>query len=288
MATDPSGLAEVFELHRPRLRGLAYRLLGSLADADDAVQEAWLRLSRSDTESVHNPAAWLTTVVSRLCLNMLRTRRNRREDLAGHRFPDPVIVEDSSGPQDHVELAESVSLALLVVLETLNPAERVAFVLHDVFAVPFDEIAPLLDRSVAGARQLASRARRRVKDATPTPDPDLGRQRAVVEAFMAAARGGDLASLMATLDPDVILVANRAGGDVDRRGAQAVADSALMFSRPEATNVRLVRVNGAIGALSIRDGRAFSLLTFVVRRDRIARIDVLADPDRLTELGLGS
>lgn len=289
--TDEKVLAELFEEHRSHLRAVAYRMLGSLNDADDAVQEAWLRLSRTDSDAVDNLAAWLTTVVSRICLNVLRSRQNRREDLLGVRFPDPIItVGDSDDPQHQALLADSVGLALLVVLEALTPAERLAFVLHDMFAMPFDEIAPLVDRTPAATRQLASRARRRVQDNAPAPDPDFGpHQRAVVEAFLAAARNGDMTQLMLALDPNVILYADRGAasstGPVELHGADAVADSAVLFATPGAST-GFARVNGAVGAISRLRGRTFALLTFVVRDGRIARIDVLADPDRLADLDL--
>ncbi|MEU4893949.1 RNA polymerase sigma factor SigJ [Streptomyces sp. NPDC044780] len=286
-------LAEGFEAHRGHLRAVAYRMLGSLSEADDAVQEAWLRLSRSDTGAVRNLGGWLTTVVGRVCLDMLRVRTARREEPLGVRLPDPVISgEGGPGPEDRALLADSVGLALLVVLETLAPAERLAFVLHDLFGVPFDEIAPIVDRTPAAARQLASRARRRVRGAAPVPDADLARQRAVVDAFLAAAHEGDFQGLIALLDPDVVLRADYGGAAAlaprEVRGAAAVADQALTFSRHGGTGVltRPALVNGAVGVVGSRAGRPFSVLAFTVVDGRIAAIDVLADPARLDRLDL--
>lgn len=286
-------LAEGFEAHRGHLRAVAYRMLGSLSEADDAVQEAWLRLSRSDTGAVRNLGGWLTTVVGRVCLDMLRSRTARREEPLGVRLPDPVISgAGGPGPEDQALLADSVGLALLVVLETLAPAERLAFVLHDLFAVPFEEIAPIVDRTPAAARQLASRARRRVRGAAPVPDADLARQREVVDAFLAAARDGDFDGLIAVLDPDVVLRADygpapaRAPREV--HGAAAVADQALTFSRLSGTDLRSrpALVNGAVGVVSFREGRPFSVLAFTVTDGRIVAVDILADPGRLSGLGL--
>jgi RNA polymerase sigma factor (sigma-70 family) len=282
-------LAERFEEHRGELRAVAYRMLGSLSEADDAVQEAWLRLSQADTSEVRNLGAWLTTVVGRVSLNMLRSRRTRREDPLGPRLPDPVISpEEGTGPEQEVLLADSVGLALLVVLEMLPPAERLAFVLHDMFAVPFDEIAPILGRSPAAARQLASRARRRVRGAAPPPDRDLARQRQVVNAFFAAARGGDFAALVEVLDPDVVLRSDfgaPAGSSVVLRGAEVVARQALMFAGPS----RLVRpalVNGAAGVVVTMHGRLVSVMAFTVSNGKIVAIDGFSDPDRLSQLDL--
>jgi RNA polymerase sigma factor (sigma-70 family) len=282
-------LAERFEEHRGELRAVAYRMLGSLNEADDAVQEAWLRLSQADTSEVRNLGAWLTTVVGRVSLNMLRSRRTRREDPLGPRLPDPVISpEEGTGPEQEVLLADSVGLALLVVLEMLPPAERLAFVLHDMFAVPFDEIAPILGRSPAAARQLASRARRRVRGAAPPPDRDLARQRQVVNAFFAAARGGDFAALVEVLDPDVVLRSDfgaPAGSSVVLRGAEVVARQALMFAGPS----RLVRpalVNGAAGVVVTMHGRLVSVMAFTVSNGKIVAIDGFSDPDRLSQLDL--
>src|SRR5580704_16590803 len=251
---EPDRLAESFEQNRTRLRAVAYRMLGSFAEADDAVQEAWLRLSRSDADGVDNLSAWLTTVVARVCLNALRARNTRREEPIGVHVPDPVISRaDGTSPEDEALLADSVGLALLVVLETLTPAERLAFVLHDMFDLPFDEIAPIVGRSPATARQLASRARRRVRGAdAPAPDPDTGRQREVVDAFFAAARHGDFDALVAVLDPDVVLRVDGGTGLAEAsarvRGAAAVAGQALMFNQPAAA-VQAALVNGAAGAV---------------------------------------
>jgi RNA polymerase sigma factor (sigma-70 family) len=282
-------LAGRFEADRPRLRAVAYRMLGSLSEADDAVQEAWLRLSRSDTSQIDNLSGWLTTIVARVCLDILRARRSRREDpLDGH-MPDPVVSrEDRSDPDHEALLADSVGLALLVVLDMLAPNERLAFVLHDIFAVPFDEIAAIVGRSPTAARQLASRARRRVEGAA-VPDTDLSTQRAVVDAFFAAARDGDFDALVAVLDPDIVL---RSDGGVRRpaasvvvRGASAVATQAFAF-RQLNQFVRPALVNGAAGVVVAPHGRPFSVMAFAVSDGRIVEIDVLADPDRLRELDL--
>ncbi|MFJ1541235.1 RNA polymerase sigma factor SigJ [Micromonospora chalcea] len=284
-----TGLAERFELERPRLRAVAYRLLGSLTDAEDAVQETWLRLSRTDPATVDNLDAWLTTVVARVSLNTLRSRAARREDPLDVRLPDPVVDTGADDPAHAAVLADSVGLALLVVLDTLSPAERLAFVLHDMFGVPFDEIGPLVDRSPAAARQLASRARRRVRGQAPTPDPDLTRQRAVVDAFLAAARDGDLDALIAVLHPDVVLRSDagtaRARHTVVLTGAKTVAAQATTFGRlfPHA---RPVLVNGAAGVLVSAGDRPLSVMAFTVTGGRIAAVDVIADPRRLAALGL--
>jgi RNA polymerase sigma-70 factor (ECF subfamily) len=282
-------LAERFEANRGHLRAVSYRMLGSLSEADDAVQEAWLRVSRADTAGVDNLAGWLTTVVARTCLNLLRSRASRREQPLGLHQPDPVVSRaDGGDPENEVLLGESVGLALLVVLETLTPAERVAFVLHDVFAVPFDEIAAIVETSTAAARQLASRARRRVRTA-PTPDVDLTRQREVVDAFFAASRNGDFAALVAVLDPDVVLRSDggalRASATMVIRGGNTLAGQAITFAAG-APFARPARVNGAAGVVIARDGRPLSVMGFVVRNGRIATIDVLADPARLAELDL--
>jgi RNA polymerase sigma factor (sigma-70 family) len=278
-------LAERFEQHRPRLRAVAYRMLGSLAEADDAVQDAWLRLSRSDAEQIDNLGGWLTTVVARECLHMLRSRRNRREDPFATHLPDLVAVPAGDlDPEQEALLADSVGLALLVVLDQLTPAERLAFVLHDMFELPFEEIAGIVGRSPAAARQLASRARRRVNGAEiPSPDPDLARQRQVVGAFYAAAWTGDFDALVQVLDPDVVL---RTDFGTTRpptvvRGAPAVAKQARA---PRGGALRPALVNGAIGALIIRDGRPFSVMAFTVAGDKIVRIDVVRDPDRVHRL----
>jgi len=282
-------LAERFEEQRPRLRAVAYRMLGSLSEADDAVQEAWLRLSRADTGGVENLDGWLTTVVARVCLNMLRGRRSRREEPLDLRMPDPIGPEGRGDPEQEALLAEGVGLALLVVLDTLTPAERLAFVLHDLFAVPFEEIAALLDRSPAAARQLASRARRRVRGAAPAPDPDLVHQRAVVDAFFAAARDGDFEALVAVLDPEVVLRADggtaRARQSVVIHGAREVAAQAAIGAR-FAPFVRPALVNGTAGAVVVAGGRLLSVMAFTVANGRVAAIDVLFDPDRLAGLDL--
>ncbi len=283
-------LAARFEENRTHLRAVAYRMLGSLSEADDAVQEAWLRLSRSDTSRVDNLGGWLTTIVARVCLDMLRSRTSRREQPLGAHLPDPIVGRDDwVDPEQQALLAEGVGLALLVVLETLAPAERLAFVLHDMFAVPFEEIAPIVGRSAGAARQLASRARRRVQAAT-VPDADLARQRAVVDAFLAASRGGDFEALLAVLDPDVVVRADvgavPAGASREVRGARAVARQALSFSRV-AGFARPALVNGAAGVVSLApDGRPFSVMGFTVRHGKIVEIYILADPARLRQLDL--
>jgi RNA polymerase sigma-70 factor (ECF subfamily) len=283
-------LAERFEENRTRLRAVAYRMLGSLSEADDAVQEAWLRLSRADTSGVANFGGWLTTVVARVCLDMLRARKSRREAPLGAHLPDPIVShEDGSDPEHEALLADSVGLALLVVLETLAPAERLAFVLHDMFAVPFDEIAPIVGRSPTAARQLASRARRRVQGAATVPDADLTHQREVVNAFLAAARGGDFDALLAVLDPDVVFRADRgavpAGVSIEVRGARAVAEQALAYS-VRARFAQPALVNGAVGVVVAPRGRLFVVLGLTVRRGKIVEIDVVADPARLRQLDL--
>ncbi|WP_410618224.1 sigma-70 family RNA polymerase sigma factor [Amycolatopsis sp. cmx-8-4] len=284
---DADWLAHRFETHREHLRAVAYRMLGSLSEADDAVQESWLRLSRSDTSDVENLAGWLTTVVGRVCLDMLRSRKARREEFV----PDPIITREDDGPEESALLADSVGLALLVVLDTLTPGERLAFVLRDMFAMPFEEIAPIVGRSETATRQLASRARRRVQGAPVAPDPDVARQRAVVDAFLAAARGGDFEALVSVLDPAVVLRADRGaerGGPIEVTGAAAVADQALTFSRLGAGGgtVRRALVNGAAGVVATREGRPFSVLGFTVAGGRIVAIDILADPARLDRLDL--
>jgi len=285
-------LTERFEADRTRLRAVAYRMLGSLSEADDAVQESWLRLSRADTRGVENLAAWLTTVVARVCLNMLRTREARREEPLGVHIPDPIISHaDGGDPEHEALLADSVGLALLVVLDTLTPAQRLAFVLHDMFAVPFEEIAPMIERSPAAARQLASRGRRRVQGAAPAPDPDLGRQRAVVEAFFAAARDGDFDALVAVLDPDIVLRAD--GGTVRARqtvvihGAGDVAAQAVLATR-FAPFVRPALINGTAGVVVVAGERVLSVMGFAVAHGRIVAIDVLLDPERLAALDLAA
>ncbi len=283
-------LTERFEEQRTRLRAVAYRMLGSLSEADDAVQDAWLRVSRADTSSVENLSAWLTTVVARVCLNMLRARETRREDPLDVHMPDPIINQEGRhDPEQEALLADSVGLALLVVLDTLTPAERLAFVLHDMFAVPFDEIAPMIERSPAAARQLASRARRRVQGQAPVPDPDIARQREVVDAFLAAARDGDFDALVAVLDPDVVLRADggtaRTRPTVVLRGAQTVAAQAAI-GKKLARFARPALVNGTAGVVAVVGGRVFSVMGFTVAHGKIVAIDVLYDPDRLADLDL--
>jgi RNA polymerase sigma factor (sigma-70 family) len=287
---DKDLLAERFEEHRPRLRGVAYRMLGSVGEADDAVQEAWLRFSRADTRDVENLGAWLTTVVGRVSLNMLRSRRSRREKPLEVHMPDPIVTRpEGSDPEHEALLADSVGLALLVVLETLDPAERLAFVMHDMFAVPFGEIAPMVGRSPDATRQLASRARRRVRGAAPAPDTDLSRQREVVNAFFAAAREGDFDALVAVLDPEIVLRADggaaRAEDTHEVHGARAVAERALTFARLSPF-VRPALVNGVAGVVVAPQGRPFSVMAFTVRGGKIAAIDALSDPERLRELDL--
>jgi RNA polymerase sigma-70 factor (ECF subfamily) len=283
-------LAAQFEQHRAHLRGVAYRMLGSLSEADDAVQEAWLRLSRSDSDEIENLGGWLTTVVARVCLNTLRARTTRREEPLDVRVPDPVVSNESGlDPEHEALLADSVGLALLVVLETLTPSERLAFVLHDMFAVPFDEIGSMLDRSPTAARQLASRARRRVRGAAPVPDADLRRQREVVDAFFAAARDGDFEALVAVLDPDVVLRSD--GGELRPnvtaviRGAREVASRAVTFAHLS-PYVRPALINGAAGVVVAPRGQPFSVMGFTVTNGRIVEIDAVGDPARLRELDL--
>src|SRR5215813_2649305 len=276
---ENEGLAERFEAQRAHLRAVAYRMLGSQSEADDAVQEAWLRLSRSDARNVENLRGWLTVVVARVCLDMLRSRKRRREEpLPAHVSQSIWSHQDQTGPEQEALLADSVSLALLVVLDTLAPAERLAFVLHDMFAVSFDQIAPLVGRSPMAARQLASRARRRVQGTVTVPDADLTRQREVVAAFLAAARDGDFDALLAILDPDVVVRADRGamppGASREVRGAKAVAELALAFSRL-VESARPVLVNGAAGIVScLPGGRPFSVMGFTVRRGKIIEIDI--------------
>jgi RNA polymerase sigma factor (sigma-70 family) len=280
-------LAKQFEAERTHLRAVAYRMLGSLTEADDAVQESWLHLSRSDTSGVENLGGWLTTVVARVCLDMLRSRESRREEPLGVHVSEPIVRrEDGIDPEQEALLADSVGLALLVVLDTLNPAERLAFVLHDLFAVPFEEIAPIVGRSPTAARQLASRARRRVQGAVMVPDVDLTRSRAVVDAFLAASRGGDFDALLAVLDPDVVLRADRAavraGALREVRGAAAVAETfsgRARFAQP-------ALVNGAVGAVWAPRGRPRVVFGFTITRGKIVAIDLVADPERLRQLDL--
>jgi RNA polymerase sigma factor (sigma-70 family) len=283
-------LTERFEEHRTRLRAVAYRMLGSLSDADDAVQEAWLRLRRADTGSVENLGGWLTTVVARVCLNMLRTRQSRREEPLDVLAPDPIVSRESGvDPEQEAELADSVGVALLVVLETLSPAERLAFVLHDMFAVPFEEIGPMIERSPAAARQLASRGRRRVKGGAPGPDADLTRQRQVVDAFLTATRGGDFDALVTLLHPGVVLRADKAvvptPAPIVISGAHTVAKSAMAaMQRARYTGPALV--NGAVGLVMAPRGRLFLVLSFTITDGEVTEIDVIAEPDRLRQLDI--
>jgi len=287
---EPDWLAQRFEEHRSRLRAVAYRMLGSLSEADDAVQEAWLRLSRTEASDVENLGGWLTTVVARVSLNMLRSRKTRREEPLGVRVPEPIVDRaDGVDPEHEALLADSIGLALLVVLETLSPPERLAFVLHDMFAIPFDEIAPIVERSPQAARQLASRARRRVQGTAPVPDADLSAQREVVDAFQAAARDGDFDALVAILDPDVVLRADGgadpAAESVEVRGAAEVAGRALNFSRLDLLSHPAL-INGAVGFVTLRDGEPFAVMGVTVKGGKIVEMDVLADPERLRKLDL--
>jgi RNA polymerase sigma-70 factor (ECF subfamily) len=288
---DDTELAERFEEHRGQLKAVAYRMLGSLAEAEDAVQEAWLRLGRADAGAIDNLGGWLTTVTGRICLDLLRSRTARREQPMDETFvPDLVIGPlTADDPEQEALHNDSVGVALLVVLERLEPDERLAFVLHDMFAVPFEDLAPVVERSPAATRQLASRARRRVRDAGPPADPDLGRQREALDAFQAAARGGDFEALVAVLHPQVTLRADAGtlvrgiAGSKSLRGAEAVAKSALMFARYNA-EARMLRVNDSLGLVSVVDGRPQSVLTVTVADGRITGLYILADPDRLTRL----
>ncbi|MEV4171328.1 RNA polymerase sigma factor SigJ [Nonomuraea sp. NPDC049709] len=280
-------LADQFEGHRPHLRAVAYRMLGSLTEAEDAVQEAWLRLARSDSGDIGNLGGWLTTVVGRVCLDMLRTRKARREESLEDRLPDPVINQgDVTDPEHEVLLADSVGLALLVVLESLTPAERLAFVLHDLFGLPFEQIAPIVDRTPATAKKLASRARQRVRGAAP--NPDLADQRRVVDAFLTAARGGDFDALVSILDPDVVLRADGGvltGGLKVIRGVAAVAGQLATFQRmATSATTHPALVNGLAGLVNTIDGRLISVMSFTIADGRIATIDILSDPDRLARL----
>jgi RNA polymerase sigma-70 factor (ECF subfamily) len=298
-STDQDGTAAQFEAHRAHLHAVAYRMLGSLSEADDAVQEAWLRLARSDMSAVQNLRAWLTTVVSHVCLDMLRSRTARREDSLDVHVPDPVVTRADDDPQDHALLADSVGIALLVVLDTLPPAERLAFVLHDIFAVPFDDIGRILDRSPAAAKQLGSRARQRLRTAgSPVAAPaatadsaraDRARQREIVTAFRAASQVGDFEALLAMLDPDVVLRADAGAGPLGPsrliRGAQPVLAQARRFA-PLGRFGRLVLINGTPGFLIAVDGQPLALLAIATQDDLITEIDILADPDRLARLDL--
>jgi RNA polymerase sigma factor (sigma-70 family) len=284
---EPDWLAERFEQHRPRLRAVAYRMLGSTGEADDAVQETWIRLSRSNSREIDNLEAWLVTVVGRVALNMLRSRRTRGEQPLDERLPDPIVDSaDGVDPEHEALLADSVGMALLVVLETLTPAERLAYVLHDMFSVPFDQIGAILDRSPEAARQLASRGRRRIRGVDPTPDVDAAAQQEVVEAFLAAARDGDFDALVAVLDPDVVVREDTGTGTlVEVRGAENVARRARSVSKLGLV-ARPALVNGAPGWLSLRDGEPFAIAALTVRNGRIATMDILLDPARLARLDI--
>jgi RNA polymerase sigma factor (sigma-70 family) len=291
---DSDGRAERFEENRAHLRAVAYRMLGSLSEAEDAVQEAWLRFSRADTSGVESLGGWLTTVVARVCLDMLRSRKSRGEEPLGPHVSKSIVSrEDGIDPEQEALLADSVGLALLVVLETLAPAERLAFVLHDMFAMPFDEIAPIVGRSPTAARQLASRARRRVQGAGTAPNADLTREREVVKAFLAAARAGDLDGLLAVLDPDVVRRVDAAavapGGSRELRGAQAVAKGALAGSqRARSAPAALALVNGGVGVVVAPRGRLSTVVTFKIRDEKIVEMDVLTDPARLRQLRIAT
>jgi RNA polymerase sigma factor (sigma-70 family) len=288
---DRDWLAEQFEEHRAHLRRVAYRMLGTIDESDDAVQEAWLRLSRSDSAAIENLGGWLTTVVGRVCLDMLRARRSRREDFVGSWLPEPVVtVGDQNDPEQEALLADSVGLALLIVLETLTAAERLAFVLHDMFGMPFEEIAPIVERSPAATRQLASRARRRVRGAKSESDADLTEQREVVDAFLAAAREGDFEGLIAVLDPDVVFRIDFGPDSPQARpeveGAEAVARQIIARGTPLAPLARPAIVNGAAGAIVGVRGRPFAVAGFTVSNGRITEIDIVTDPDKLPHLDL--
>lgn len=281
---DELGLATTFDLERPRLRAVAYRMLGSLADADDAVQEAWLRLQRAGAEEIERLEAWLTTVVARICLNMLRARATRAEQPLDGFVTEPLVAPvDRDDPESEALLADAVGVALQVVLETLDPAERVAFVLHDMFAVPFNEIAALVGRSPEATRQLASRARRRVQATAPTPDADIQTQRSVVDAFFAAMRDGDLDAVVAVLDPDVVIRNHRRDRVLELRGAEEAGRGALSFGQ-FAPFVRPALINGAAGVVAYDGDRPFALLAFTVRRGRAIAIDIFTDGQLVPEL----
>jgi RNA polymerase sigma factor (sigma-70 family) len=285
--SEQDWLTDKFEQQRPRLRAVAYRMLGSTSEADDAIQDTWLRVSRADTADVDNLGAWLTTILARVCLNALRSRAQRKEGSLEFLMPDPILERDrGDNPEQQALLADSVGIALLIVLETLTPAERLAFVLHDLFAVPFDEIGGMIERSPDAARQLASRARRRVRGRAPAPDPDIARQREVVDAFFAAARNGDFEALIAILHPDVLFRAEGLGPvPFVLSGAETVASNARMFG-PSSPLFQPVLVNGGAGVLLIEDGRLKSITGFTVVDGRIVAIDVLADLERLSAYDL--
>jgi RNA polymerase sigma factor (sigma-70 family) len=281
---------EEFEQHRPHLQAVAYRMLGSLSEAEDAVQESWLRLHRSETSGVENMRGWLTTVVARVCLDMLRARRARREDNFGDELPEPIVtLPRDNGPEDEALLADSVGLALLVVLDTLTPAERLAFVLHDMFGMPFEEIAPIVEHTPAATRQLASRARRRVRGATPAAEPDLRQQRRVVDAFLAAARNGDFDALLAVLDPEVVFRADRGRPAVATAqpvvtGAAAVAEQVLARAPRFAQFARPAIVNGSAGLIVVPRERPIAVIGFTIAKERIVELDLVADPAKLSAL----
>lgn len=289
--TADNFLAMQFQDHRPHLKAVAYRMLGTFTDAEDAVQEAWLRLARADADGIDNLAGWLTTVVSRVCLDVLRARKARPEVPMDDRLPDPVVSrETGTNPEQQALLADSVGLALLVVLDSLTPAERLAFVLHDMFGLPFKEIAPIVDRTPVAAKKLASRARQRVRSATPNPDADLTSQRRVVDAFLTAARGGDFDALLAILDPEVVLRADGGvltGGMKILRGAATVAGQAATFQRmATAADTEPALINGVASLVNAIDGRLISVMSLTVAQGKIAAIDILSDSDRLTHIDL--
>ncbi|MFF4217507.1 sigma-70 family RNA polymerase sigma factor [Streptomyces nondiastaticus] len=293
--TSEASVAVLFEEHRPRLRAVAYRMLGSLTEADDAVQETWLRLDRTDAAEIANLGGWLTTVIGRICLNLLRSREQRREDPLEIRIPDPVISREDgtagADPEQEALLVDSVGLAMLVVLQSLGPAERLAFVLHDMFHVPFDDIATLIEKTPAATRQLASRARRRVQGAAPAPDPDLARQRVAVDAFFAAARDGDFEALVSVLDPDVVLRSDggtaRTGLSVLIRGARTVAAQATSWGKLSPFAFPAL-INGVAGVVVVPQKQPVSVMSFTVVEGRITTIEVLADPERLRRLDLSA
>jgi RNA polymerase sigma-70 factor (ECF subfamily) len=279
---DDEQLVKRFEANRPRLAALAYRMLGSPTEAHDAVQEAWLRLSRTNADRIENLNGWLTTIVAHICIDMLRARTSRKEDPLDERLPEPLISQDGSDPEEQAVLADAVGVAMLVVLDTLTPAERLAFVLHDLFQMPFDEIARILDRTPTATRQLASRARRRVRSA-PVPDPDMSRQRAVVDAFLTASKNGDLEALVATLAPDIVLRAEAEGEFLHLRGAREIAQRAIAFSF-RAEFARPALINGTAGLVVATEDEPLAVMAFTVVNDKIAELDIYADPTRLAAL----
>ncbi|MEU6662559.1 sigma-70 family RNA polymerase sigma factor [Streptomyces sp. NPDC046821] len=286
-SASTDALAERFEESRTHLRAVAYRMLGSIGEAEDAVQETWLKLQRADISAVENLGGWLTTVTGRICLDLLRSRKARGEEPLDTHVPDPLITSlDTPDPEQQALRADSVGLALMIVLDSLAPAERLAFVLHDMFAVPFDDIAPIVERTPAATRQLASRARRRVQEA-PAPETDIARQRVVVEAFLSAAREGDFERLVAVLDPDILLRSDGGATGLSRllQGAHAVASGAIMFQRMAPPNVRFVAVNGTVALLAQPDGHPSSLMAFTITNDKVTELNVVADEARLKALG---